>query len=460
MVRGPGVGFVVFIVLGVMLAPMAAQPGMAAPGLERTTAGSGAEALMIEAPVRRAVGGAAIGTASHRGAAAPRAAIVDGPCAGSRGALRGGQAISAAGDAGFVLVAYCLLLERLPDPGGLVYWNDQIDQGTSPVELVQRLIESDEYRARGVNGYRDTLSRLTLAEGRAQEQQQRADAARQARVAEGIRADSEHAARQAEQDRLATEADRARRLRVRTEIAKADFDAWVDDRITGRTDQITPALVHEQRHGGGQRINVAYVHLSATKGVSVSPGDRGRSTVGTWARVIGADVAVNGNWYAPYDGPAVSGGVVYGGADHFYTALFGFTADGDAVIEHHRQTNDGVDDRVVEGVSGHPTLVHRGVVTTDFGGDPTFTTRHPRTAIGLDVTGDVLILVTVDGRGPGAAGMTGAETAGLLAELGAHDSVMLDGGGSTTMWIEGRGIVNTPAGALRAVGNQLAVFGS
>ncbi len=425
MVRGLGVCFVVLMVLGVAAVPSTAR--VRTSGLESETA--------------------------------PRALVTDGACAGSGIDLIGGPAIIAGGDAGFVVVAYCLLLRRLPDPGGLAYWRAQIGDGTSPVEVVRTLTASEEYRGRGVTSYLDALSRLTLAEDRLQEREQRAAAARQRRMADGVRGDAERAAEQVAQERLAAEADLARRLRVRTEISKADFDARVAGRTTGRTDQVTPALVHEQRDGAGQRINIVYLHLSATRGVAVSPGDRGRSTVGTWAREIGAAVAVNGNWYAPYDGPAVSGGVVYGGTDHFYTALLGFTADGDAVIEHHREVNDRVDDRVVEGVSGHPTLVHRGVVTTDFGGDPTFTTRQPRTAIGLDATGDVLILVTVDGRRPGAAGMTGAETADLLAGLGVHDSVMLDGGGSTTMWIEGKGVVNTPSGALRAVGNQLAVFG-
>jgi exopolysaccharide biosynthesis protein len=152
--------------------------------------------------------------------------------------------------------------------------------------------------------------------------------------------------------------------------------------------------------------------------------------------------------------------VAYAGDDHGYTSLFGFTEYGDSVIEHHRDINDGVDSRIVEGVSGHPTLIYRGEPTTDFGTDPTFLNRNPRTAIGLDVTGDIMILVTVDGRRSSAIGMTGAETVQLMADLGAYDAVMLDGGGSSTMWLAGRGVVNQPSGSLRAVGNQIAVFGN
>ncbi|MGH1488793.1 MAG: phosphodiester glycosidase family protein [Acidimicrobiales bacterium] len=351
-----------------------------------------------------------------------------------------------------VAVPYCVLLRRTPDAEGLDYWLGQLGGGLSAVDVVDHLIASPEYQARGVRSFRASLAELTLSPDRIQERQQRAELA----------AAEQQKAEQARQAALLSDAEAAKRaaaLRVRSEISDAEFEAWIAGRNVGDPDYVTAALVHMRRVADGQRINVAYVHLSATRGVKVSPGDRGRSSVGRYAAEIGAHVAVNGNWYSPYDGPAVSGGVVYGGEDHGYTALFGFTAEGDAVIQHHREINDSVDDRVVEGVSGHPTLVFRGETTTDFGNDPTFTARHPRTAIGLDQSGDVLVLVTVDGRSSTARGMTGSETAQLMSELGAYDAVMLDGGGSSTMWIAERGVVNQPSGSLRAVGNQIAAFG-
>lgn len=359
-----------------------------------------------------------------------------------------------------VAVSYCVLLRRLPDRDGLDYWQGQLASGLTPLQVVDQLVASAEYRARGVQPFRATLNNLVLSPERQNERQARAEAAELARLEAERLAQITEATRQAEIAAQAEASKRQARLRVRSEISAAEFDGWVDARSDGEVDPITSALVHIRRSGGGQRINIAYVHLSATRGVAVSPGDRGRATVGSYAAEIGAHVAINGNWYAPYDGPAVSDGVVYGGEDHGYTALFGFTAEGDAIIDHHREIPGSVDDRVVEGVSGHPTLVFRGEVTTDFGNDPTFTARNPRTVIGLDQTGDILIMVTVDGRSSTARGMTGAETAQLMAELGAHDAVMLDGGGSTTMWIADRGIVNRPSGAPRAVGNQIAAFGN
>lgn len=59
--------------------------------------------------------------------------------------------------------------------------------------------------------------------------------------------------------------------------------------------------------------------------------------------------------------------------------------------------------------------------------------------------------------------MTVAELAGLLRSYGARDAVNLDGGGSTTVTVEGRGqrvtVRNVPSdGTERAVANGVGVF--
>ncbi|MDH3294805.1 MAG: phosphodiester glycosidase family protein [Acidimicrobiia bacterium] len=236
----------------------------------------------------------------------------------------------------------------------------------------------------------------------------------------------------------------------REKVAAAGFD---------QVEFLTPNLAYGTLTGDGQAIHVLMIHRSGGGAMRVSAANRGREPVGAWASDIGAVAGVNANWYNPFDGPAVAQGQVYGGADHRYTALFGVAADGRLVSQHHRADNPSVDSRIREAVSGHPTLIHRGTVTVDFGDDPTFTERHPRTAIGATESTDVLIVVTVDGRRWSAAGMTGAETARLLRRLGAQDAVMLDGGGSSAMWIADRGVVNRPSDPGRGVGNQLAFDG-
>lgn len=85
--------------------------------------------------------------------------------------------------------------------------------------------------------------------------------------------------------------------------------------------------------------------------------------------------------------------------------------------------------------------------------------RHPRTAVGVRADG-TLVFVTVDGRRPGVSvGMSIPELIDLMTELGCISAVNLDGGGSTTMVIEGK-IVNTPtdAGGARRNGDAILLF--
>lgn len=57
------------------------------------------------------------------------------------------------------------------------------------------------------------------------------------------------------------------------------------------------------------------------------------------------------------------------------------------------------------------------------------------------------MLLTLDGRTDQAAGMTLLQLTDLMILLHCRDAVNLDGGGSTTMWINGKpfsGVVNMP----------------
>src|SRR5690606_9917932 len=73
--------------------------------------------------------------------------------------------------------------------------------------------------------------------------------------------------------------------------------------------------------------------------------------------------------------------------------------------------------------------------------------RHPRTAIAL--TGDdKLLLLVVDGRNKSSHGMKLHELSSILRWLGAKEAMNLDGGGSSTLYIEGateNGVVSYPS---------------
>ena len=83
--------------------------------------------------------------------------------------------------------------------------------------------------------------------------------------------------------------------------------------------------------------------------------------------------------------------------------------------------------------------------------------RHPRTAVGIMADGRVL-LVVVDGRSLRSGGASIVGLANLMRSLGAVDALNLDGGGSSTMVVNGR-VVNSPSdGHERAVTSALVVL--
>lgn len=101
-----------------------------------------------------------------------------------------------------------------------------------------------------------------------------------------------------------------------------------------------------------------------------------------------------------------------------------------------------------------PALVARGAALVEEGTDPEgFSAgggqfdsditagRHPRAALGID--DDRLLAVATEGRAPHEAGLTLAELATLMADLGAQEAINLDGGGSTSLVVDGL-LVNRP----------------
>lgn len=94
-------------------------------------------------------------------------------------------------------------------------------------------------------------------------------------------------------------------------------------------------------------------------------------------------------------------------------------------------------------ISGGPLLVRKGrrlrveVPDSESYEFSTMKERHPRAAIGWN--GQEFLLVTVDGRQLGVAeGMTLKELATYMLRLGCEAAMNLDGGGSSTLWFEGK----------------------
>ena len=84
--------------------------------------------------------------------------------------------------------------------------------------------------------------------------------------------------------------------------------------------------------------------------------------------------------------------------------------------------------------------------------------RHPRTAVGFSADSSKVFLITVDGRRESDSGMSLVELARLMLDLGVYEGMNFDGGGSTTMVVDGQ-VVNSPSDKTgeRAVGSGLLV---
>lgn len=107
--------------------------------------------------------------------------------------------------------------------------------------------------------------------------------------------------------------------------------------------------------------------------------------------------------------------------------------------------------RAVEGVAGFQPVVRDGAVVVKTGG-----AVHPRTAIGVDMSGQVMWLVVVDGRQEGySEGMSLHELGFLMRDLGCRHATNMDGGGSSVMGLAGVDgrlrVVNSPSDRILGV---------
>ncbi|WP_347030959.1 phosphodiester glycosidase family protein [Brevibacterium paucivorans] len=116
------------------------------------------------------------------------------------------------------------------------------------------------------------------------------------------------------------------------------------------------------------------------------------------------------------------------------------------------------------GIAGSHQILTNGKVPNMQ--DDLATSTHPRTAVGISKDGTRLFVMVIDGRSNESRGMTLPEAGELLRNMGAHNALNLDGGGSSAMSArvagdDGQKIWNTPSdGEVREVPNALVFYSS
>lgn len=190
-------------------------------------------------------------------------------------------------------------------------------------------------------------------------------------------------------------------------------------------------------------------------------------------------VAINGDGFSPWWSHSVADYYPHIGDP---ITPFGFTASkGDVYWSGENVDDIGIEptlyisrrnalsfnnrpNNVYSAISGDRMLIQKGAIMPDLDDEE----LDPRTAIGINRNGRYLYIVVVDGRQPFySEGATFQELAELLREQGAFFAMSIDGGGSSTLVIEGDDglprIMNSPIdnyipGRERPVGNHLGVY--
>ena len=155
--------------------------------------------------------------------------------------------------------------------------------------------------------------------------------------------------------------------------------------------------------------------------------------------------AVNGDYYGAREkGIVIRNGILYRTqADSL--DLLCIYADGSFKIYHdgERDAEALVKEGVWQCMTFGPSLIEDGEITVTDGQLVKFSMQsNPRTAIGI-VDELSYIFVVSDGRTDESRGLSLLELADVMQELGAVTAYNLDGGGSSSMYFNGR-VVNNP----------------
>lgn len=180
-------------------------------------------------------------------------------------------------------------------------------------------------------------------------------------------------------------------------------------------------------------------------------------TTSNMAEQNDAIFAVNGSYYGfRQDGIEIRNGVLY----RDVPIRTGLAIYNNGAMESYTESSglakQLLENDIYQGISFGPALIKSGVLKTDFtntiidinsssmSAKMPIEGANPRTGIGM-VEPNHFVFIVVDGREPGySKGATLAEFAKMFYDLGCKEAYNLDGGGSSTMYFNGK-IINKPS---------------
>lgn len=207
-------------------------------------------------------------------------------------------------------------------------------------------------------------------------------------------------------------------------------------------------------------LHIVTIDLTAPGiGVLVTPGmptpdnweTRARTT-SEFASEFKLQLAINANYFFPFHehspwdfyphsgekvnvlGQAISQGFIYSPAESDWPVLC-FDANNRAQILESGECPLGT----VHAVAGSAIVVASGTPVAVSPDSPSNDTSYSHVAVAVDQLGQKLWLIVIDGKQPlYSEGVTLAELAEIVIELGAYTALNLDGGGSTTLVVANR----------------------
>lgn len=220
-------------------------------------------------------------------------------------------------------------------------------------------------------------------------------------------------------------------------------------------------IIHKQAqvkelYGGAQNINIIEID-GKKKGIKYGIiAENPNKKLSTMATEHQAKAAINGSYFNVREGQSVCylrlGGNLI---DTTSMEEFAERTNGIVLIDENKIAIEPWDKQKENSGTTYPEALASGPLMVENGNICDFSTvsqsfvdtKHPRSAICITRDKKVL-LITVDGRLPkNSIGVSIREFTHLVKLLGAYDALNLDGGGSTSLWMDQageNGIVNCP----------------